>query len=222
MTTKVKWSHSSLKKYEQCARQYHEVNVLKKYPFKDTQHTLYGKEVHESAEMYVKEGVPLPKEHAFLQPLLDALMAKNGRKFPELQMGVTHLLQPCAFNAPDVWARGIADLLIVDDDALRAWIVDYKTGNDRYPDRDQLILMSLMTFVHFPHVRQVNSALLFVVKDSIVKHSMTRDEADEHWWKYRERVGRIEQSIAADVWNPTQTPLCGWCPVSGCEFNKNH
>lgn len=222
MTQQIKWSHSGLKDYEGCARRFHEVKVLKKYPFTDTVHTTYGKQVHESAELYVKDGTPLPNEHAFLQPLLDALLAKRGRKFPELQMGVTATLQPCKFDAKDVWARGIADLLIVDDDDLKAWVLDYKTGNDRYPDRDQLILMSLMTFVHFPHIRQVNSALLFVVKDSIVKHSMLRDEAEEHWWKYRERVGRLEQSMAANVWNPTQTPLCNWCAVRSCEFNKDH
>ena len=44
----VKWSHSALKDYEGCARRYHEVKVLKHYPFKDTQATLYGKEVHKA------------------------------------------------------------------------------------------------------------------------------------------------------------------------------
>ena len=35
----VKWSHSALKDYEGCARRYHEVKVLKNYPFKDTEAT---------------------------------------------------------------------------------------------------------------------------------------------------------------------------------------
>lgn len=218
----IKWSHSGLKDYEGCARRYQHVKVLKTVPFTDTVHTIYGKEVHKSAEEYVKNGTPLPPEHAFLQPTIDALMAKTGRKLAEHEMGVTEDLKPCGFKDDNVWVRGIADLLIVDDDGLKAWVFDYKTGNDKYPDRDQLILMSLMVFVHFPHIRQVNSALLFVVKDSIVKHSMLRGEADEHWWKYRERVARLAQSYKADVWNPTQTPLCGWCPVRSCEFNKNH
>lgn len=220
--SKIKWSHSGLKDYEGCARRYHEIKVLKNYPFTDTVHTIYGKQVHEQAELYVKVGKPLPPEFAYMQPVLDSLMKKAGRKLAEHEMGITEDLRPCDFKSEDVWVRGIADLLIIDDDGLKAWVFDYKTGNDKYPDRDQLILMTLMVFVHFPHIRQVNSALLFVVKDSIVKHKMSRDEAEEHWWKYRERVARLAQSVDANVWNPTQTPLCGWCAVRSCEFNKQH
>lgn len=218
----VKWSHSSLKDYEGCARRYHEVKVLKKYPFKDTVHTIYGKEVHKAAEDYVRDGKPIPDEYAFMKPVLESLMRKPGRKIPEYEMGLKEDLTPCSFMDTDVWVRGIADLLIVDDDNLKAWIVDYKTGNDRYPDRDQLVLMSLMAFAHFPHIRQVSSALLFVVKGSIVKHKMSREDIDAQWWKYRERIARLEKSFEADVWNPTQSPLCGWCPVRSCEHNPNH
>ena len=56
----VKWSHSALKDYEGCPRRYHEVKVLKNYPFTDTQATLYGKEYHEAAELYIRDGKPLP------------------------------------------------------------------------------------------------------------------------------------------------------------------
>ena len=120
-------------------------------------------------------------------------------------MALTHDLQVCDWKSKDAWARGIADLLIIDDENMTAWVVDYKTGNDKYPDRDQLRLMSLMVFKHFPHIRKVNSALLFVVKNSMVKHSMTVDEADAEWWRYRERVAKIEASVSNDVWNPTRT-----------------
>jgi len=219
---KIKWSHSGLKDYEGCARRYHEVKVLKNYPFTDTKHTIYGKEVHKAFEDYVTEKKPLPEHLSGHGELLDSLIKKEGRKFAEHEMGVTVDLKSCAFDSEDVWVRGIADLLIVDDDGLVAWVFDYKTGNDKYPDRDQLILMSLMVFIHFPHIRQVNSALLFVVKESIVKHKMSHDEAEEHWQRYRERVARLVRSSEANVWNPTQTPLCGWCPVRSCEFNREN
>ncbi len=82
--------------------------------------------------------------------------------------------------------------------------------------------MSLMVFKHFPHIRKVRSALLFVVKNDMVKHTMTVDEADAEWWRYRERVAKLEACYATGVWNPTRTPLCGWCPVRSCEFNPKH
>lgn len=223
MTTKQPaWSHSALKQFEQCPRQYHEVKVLKKYPFEQSDAALYGEKLHEACEFYVKEGKPLPAEFAFVQPTLDALVAKSGRKLAEQKMALTTDLKPTDWFAKDVWVRGMADLLIVDDENMTARVVDYKSGNNKYPDRDQLVLMSIMVFEHFPHIRKVQSALLFVVKNDMVKMSMTREQKDEHWWKYRERVARIAAAQESGVWNPRQSPLCGWCPATGCEFHPKH
>ena len=216
----VKWSHSALKDYEGCPRRYHAVKVLKQFPFTDTQATLYGKELHSAAEFYIKDDKPLPPQFEFVKDMLDALKAKPGRKLCEYEMGVTADLRPCGFMAEDVWVRGIADLLIIDDDNLTARVVDYKTGNNKYPDREQLRLMALMVFVHFPHIRKVSGGLLFVVKNDLVKASFLRGEAEEYWWDYRERVARIEKAHETGVWNPKPTPLCGWCVVKTCEHNR--
>lgn len=216
------WSHSALKDFEGCARRYHEVRVLKKYPFEQGEAALYGERLHAACEEYTRDGKPIPDEFAFVKPTVDALLSRPGRKLAEHKMALTMNLVPCDWKDKQVWVRGIADLLIVDDDNLLAWVVDYKTGNNKYPDRDQLVLMSLMVFEHFPHVRKVHSALLFVVKDDMVKQSMTRDEKDDYWWRYRERTARMEQAFATGVWNPTSTPLCGWCPCTGCEFHPKH
>jgi hypothetical protein len=216
----VTWSHSSLKDYEGCPRRYHEAKVLKKYPFTDTEATIYGKELHEAAEFYIRDDKELPPQFLFVKDTLDALKSKPGRKLCEYKMGLTTDLQPCDFFDKKVWVRGIADLLIINDDNLTARVVDYKTGNNKYPDREQLKLMALMVFAHFPHIRKVEGALLFVVKDDIAKASFMVGEAEEYWWDYRERVARIEQAHETGVWNPKPTPLCGWCPCSDCEFNK--
>ena len=216
----VKWSHSALKDYEGCPRRYHEVKVLKNYPFKDTEATLYGKEFHTAAELYIKDDKPLPPQFSFAKDTLDALKAKPGRKLCEYEMGVRADLTPCGFLDKDVWCRGIADLLIIDDDNLTARVVDYKTGNNKYPDREQLKLMALMVFAHFPHIRRVSGALLFVLKDDIAKASYMVGEAEEYWWDYRQRVARIEQAHESGVWNPKPTPLCGWCVVKTCEHNR--
>jgi len=219
---KVKWSHSSLKDFEGCARRDHEVKLLKKYHTPETEQIKYGKELHKAAEDYVRDGTPIPEQFAFVKPTIDALMTKSGRRYPEFEMALTENLTPCGFKDDAVWVRGIADLLIIDDDNLTAWVVDYKTGNNKYPDVGQLELMSLMVFANFPHIRQVNSALLFVVKETMVKAKMMVEEAPAAWQRYRERVAKLAACHDNDVWNPNQTPLCGWCPVRSCEFNPKH
>ena len=219
---KVVWSHSALKDYESCARKFHSVRVLKQYKFTETEATKYGTELHLAAEEYIRDDKELPPQFDFIKPTLDALKDKRGRKLCEHQMALTIDLQPCDWKSPDVWVRGIADLLIVDDDNLTARVVDYKTGNNKYPDREQLKLMALMVFAHFPHIRKVNAALLFVVKNDMVKASFTRDDADAAWWDYRNRIARIEQAHDTGVWNPRPSPLCPWCPVTTCENHPRH
>lgn len=218
----VKWSHSSLKDFEGCARRYHEVKVLKKYPQPDTEQTRYGKDLHRAAELYGRDGTPLPKEFEFIKPTIDAVIAKPGRKYFEYEMALTEDLRPCGFKDENVWVRGIADVCIIDDDNLTAWVFDYKTGNNRYPDTQQLDLMALMVFAHHPHIRLVKSGLLFVVKDSVVKHRTLLDNADKMWWRYRERVAKLAATQANNVWNPTQSALCPWCPVRSCEHHPKH
>lgn len=216
------WSHSALKDFEGCARRYHEVRVLKNYTQRETEQIRYGKELHKAAEDYVTDNTPIPPQFSYVQPTIDALLAKPGTKYAEYEMGLTVDLRPCSFRDANCWVRGIADLLIVDEESLTAWVVDYKTGKDKYPDKEQLTLMSLMVFAHFPIVRMVKSALLFVVKDTMVKHKVMLEEATTYWQDYRERVARLEAAFANNVWNPTSTPLCPWCPVKTCEFNKGH
>jgi CRISPR/Cas system-associated exonuclease Cas4 (RecB family) len=219
---KFSWSYSALKDFENCPRKYHEIRVLKNYQVKKSEQILYGESLHKAAEEYVKDGTPIPKQFAFMQPIIDALLSKNGEKHAEFQMALNHELQPCGFFDKDVWVRGLADLLIIDHDENMAWVVDYKTGSNKYPDKSQLELMALMVMTYFPNVVQVNGGLLFVVKGGLVKHKIRREEYDELWWKYKERVANIAAAKENNVWNPKQSGLCGWCEVNSCEFNPKH
>lgn len=216
----IPFSHSSLKSFETCAAKHHAEKVIKLYPFTDSVYTIYGKELHKAAEEYVKDDAPIPAKFGFMKELLDTLKAKPGRKFCEHEMGVTKELKPTGFKAEDVWCRGIADLLIVDDDSLTATVVDYKSGSDKYPDKDQLVLMALLVFAHFPHIRLVKGGLLFVVKDTMVKHKVELAQAQDHWQDYRERVGRLEEAFATGVWRPKPSGLCRrHCPVETCPYH---
>ena len=218
--SKIKWSHSSLKQFETCARQYHEIKVLKKWPFEQGEQALYGEKLHLAAELYVKDGTPIPPEYAFIKPVIDALLTKKGEKLPEFEMALDEQLNVVDWKADNVWVRGIADLLIIDEEDGIAWCIDYKTGSDKYPDKNQLDLMALMVFKHFPAITEVRGALLFVVKNSIVKHKVTREDEEKLWWKYRERVASISGCMDTGVWRPKQSGLCKkYCAVLTCEYN---
>jgi hypothetical protein len=217
------FSHSSLKQYETCPRQFQEIRVLKKHPRQETEQTIYGKELHKAAEEFIRDGTPLPGQFAFVQPVLNALNAKPGRKFCEIELAMTADQQGCGFKDPKAWARGIADLLILDDDSLTAHVFDYKTGKDRYPDLDQLRLLALLVFANYPHIRIVKGGLLFVVKGSAFRCKVGVEDIEPIMWDYRERIGRLVQAHETDVWNPKPSGLCnGWCPCTDCVHNSKH
>lgn len=219
----TQWSHSSLKMFETCKRQYHEIRVTKTAKREEHESALYGTELHAACEMYVKDKTPVPEKFAFMRPILEALLVKDGDVYAEHEMALDIDLMPCGWGDGRAWVRGIADLLIIDNAARTAWCVDYKTGSDRYADTGQLDLMSLLIFGTFPAIQKVRSMLMFVVKDSVVKHKLLREDADKLWWKYRERVGAIDAALASGVWNPTQSGLCKkHCSVFSCEMNGRH
>jgi CRISPR/Cas system-associated exonuclease Cas4 (RecB family) len=212
------WSFSALKEYVNCPKQYQELKVLKRYEKKATEQMLYGTVVHKACEDYVAEGKPLEKNYQRFKPVLDSLVAIPGTKYPEHEMALTADKQPCGFRDNDRWVRGIVDLLIVDGDY--AFIVDYKTGSNRYPDPKQLKLMALMTFAHFPEVNKIKAGLLFVMHESFMDEEYTRDQIPKLWKYFESDLERLNHSYENDVWQANPTPLCGWCPVRSCEFHK--
>ena len=212
------WSFSSLKEYINCPKKYQEVRILKNYSFIDTPQTIYGKEVHEALELYVRDNKPLAKNYLRFKKMVDTLVAIPGEKYPEYKMALTKKMEQCDFEDENRWVRGIADLVIVDGD--KAFIIDYKTGSNRYPDTKQLKLMGLMAFVCFPEVNKIKAGLLFCMKNSFVQESYTRDGIHRAWKSFEQPLDRLTMSYDKDEWTPNPTPLCGWFPVETCEHHK--
>ena len=160
----------------------------------------------------------LAKNYMRFKKMVDSLIAIPGIKYPELKMALTKKMEQCDFNDEKRWVRGIADLVIVDND--EAYIIDYKTGSNKYPDTKQLRLMALMCFVIFPKVNKIKAGLLFCMKNSFVQESYTREDIHKSWKKFQTPLDRLTMSYEKDEWMPNPTPLCGWCPVETCEHHR--
>ena len=212
------WSFSSLKEYINCPKKYQEVRILKNYSFVDTPQTIYGKEVHKALELYVRDGKPLAKNYLRFKKMVDTLIAIPGVKYPEYKMALTKKMEQCDFDDDNRWVRGIADLVIVDGD--QAYIIDYKTGSNKYPDTKQLKLMAVMAFVCFPKVNKIKAGLLFCMKNSFVQESYTREDIHKSWKSFQTPLDRLTNSYTFNTWTPNPTPLCGWCPVETCSHHR--
>lgn len=214
----INWSFSSLKDFINCPKQYYHTKVAKDFEKKTTQQMLYGTEVHKACEDYVRDGTPLAKNYLRFKSQLDALLEISGTKYCEHEMALTKDFKPCAFDSDTRWVRGIVDLLIVDGAA--AYIVDYKTGSNRYPDPKQLKLMALMTYAHFPEVQSIKAGLLFVMHNTFVTEEYERKDTDKMWGSFLLDLKRLEVAYDSGVWFPKAGPLCGWCPVNTCNFYR--
>jgi len=219
MTT---WSYSSLKTFEQCAKKYYHLKVLKDVKDEGSEATIYGNEAHKAAEDYVSAGTPLPARFSYMQKTLDALLAIPGEKYCELKLGVelsdTGYL-PCDFFGEEVWWRGIADLLIINEDI--GYLVDYKTSkNAKYADTKQLDILAAAVFTRFPQLRKLKSALAFVVSNEFVKKEHTSDLRKSYFATFTPELDRLSVAEDTGVWNANSGPLCKFCPVTTCEHNR--
>jgi CRISPR/Cas system-associated exonuclease Cas4 (RecB family) len=212
------WSYSSLKQYQNCPKQYYEIKVAQNYEIIPSEQMKYGTEVHKALEDYVKDGKELATNYLRFKSSVDALKNIPGDKYPEYEMALYKDRTVCNFSDPKRWVRGIVDLLIVDNDY--AFIVDYKTGSNKYPDPKQLRLMSLMTFAHFPKVNKIKAGLLFVMHGSFITEEYERKDIDKSWEKFYGPLERLNNSYETNTWPPNYTPLCRFCPVKSCDFNN--
>jgi len=213
------WSFSRIKAFQTCPKQFYHTNVLKEFPFEETEAMRYGTEFHKAAEDFIRDGTPVPDRFGFAREALQVLADKPGQKICEQKLGLTADLEPCGFFDKNVWFRGIVDLLIIEGDV--ATICDYKTSkSSRYAEKGQLELMALSIFRHYPQVKTIRAGLLFVIVNDLVKAKYEKSGQKDLWRKWIGEYGRMEQAFATGVWNPKPSGLCKrHCPVTECPHN---
>ena len=221
-TQPIVWSFSSLKTFQQCPRKYYHTKILKDVREPDTVATLYGKSAHTVAEEYIRDGVPVPPQFEYMKAMLDQLNAIPGEKLCEVMLGLTKDLEPCDFDADNVWWHGIADLVVLDEENGIAHSVDYKTSKSaRYADVKQLDLVAAAIFAKYPKIKTIKSALLFVVSKEFVKAKHHAEMKEKYLEKPALDVARIEAARENGVWNPISGPLCRFCSIKTCEHNRS-
>jgi len=218
------WSYSSIKTFDSCPKKYYHLRILKDFKDEDSTATLYGKELHTAAELYIKDSTPIPEKFAFIAPTLEVLNNISGEKHCEIKLGIAKRdgkFAPCDFLGKDVWWRGIADLLIINEDTGVAHLVDYKTSkNAKYADTKQLDLLAGAVFIHYPKIVEIKAALLFVVCNDIIKKKYETIQRTALMGVMNNELARLEAAIKNNVWNPNAGPLCKFCPVTTCAHNR--
>jgi len=218
---KIQFSYSALKTFEQCPKKYYHTKIACDVKDVPGQAAQYGLQFHKAAELYGSENKKLPSEFRDQQKLLDTLLAIEGDKYFELEMGVRQTdggYETCEFSDEDRWFRCIADYVCVDKS--KGYSVDYKTSKSaRYADTKQLDGVAAALFLKFPELDTIKSGLLFTVCNEFVRKTHYREHLDSYLAGFIPTVEALTQTMETGVWNAKTSPLCGWCPVKQCEHH---
>jgi len=204
--------------YENCPRKAFHINIAKDLPKEDSEALRWGNQVHRALEERINKGTPLPHTMVRFEPLVQfgGFMVKA-----ELMLGIRENGQPCGFFDSDVWMRGVIDVDIEQKPKLaHAFLLDWKTGKKR-EDPEELELHAILKRATKPSLEKITGVYAWLQTMEIGQtHDLSATEA-----KLEEVRGvrkEIEHAfkLGSDAFPPRQNPLCGWCPVKSCEFNK--
>lgn len=226
------WSHSALSAFKTCPKQYSEIKVYKRVVEEQGEAAARGNYIHQELEKHLKSGSVLPLDVAVFLPQVHAAIDWTGgdRTFPgqpghrgrlmfvEHQMALNTKLKRTEWLAPDVWARGIADLLVVDD--TTAWVVDWKTGKVK-PDNKQLKLFALFVFYHFPYVTHCHTSFEWLQHNQHTRAEFSVVDAQSLWSSFLPDLREYKDAFTTELWPEKPSGLCGgWCPVTDCQHWK--
>ena len=217
MSKPFAWSYSALTSFETCPRRYQLTRITKEFSEPQTQHTIWGNQVHKALENRLVHNKPLPETMIKYEPIVKKLVSKGGVIRAEQKMALNRNLVPTQYFAPDVWVRGITDVTVLRNSTL--FNGDWKTGK-RDPDSAQLRLSAAMVMAYKPYVERSINAFIWLQSGEIDTEEVTRDDVPRVWQEFMPHVQRMENAVKENKFIPRPSGLCRkWCPCSTCEFH---
>lgn len=212
--TMPSWTFSQLEQFATCPKQFYHLKVARDVEDPPNEHSEWGDRVHKALEARLQSGAELPKGMTHWEAIAAKVGALPGKLHCEFRLSLDSAFQPIGWKQS--WTRGIADVLIVNRD--RAAIMDWKTGK-RKPS-EQLRLYAAYTFAHFPEVRSVDTAFIWLKEKRIDRETVNKDQLSAVWGAFIPRVNNLKRAYDADWWPERPSGLCRkWCPVKSCRYN---
>lgn len=216
-------SYSSISQFLKCQHQYHQVRVLKRFKYIQSAEAVEGERVHALLEKAARARVYID-DSPRLNEVLDKYVYIRDNPYDECMFEYDFsLLEDGSKVPPNRWDikfwNGKADVLGIR--GITATVVDYKTGSNKYPDKLQLELMALLTFLSFPQITDVEGVLAFITHNTEVREAYRRSTFKPTFDKLYDITHDISLTASAGTWSMNPTALCGWCDVTDCPHWHN-
>lgn len=205
--------------FENCPYKAYRVYVVKDIPRVETPEMKWGNDVHSGLEHRIKDGAPLPEKMVMCEPVaaqLAALQHEYGG-LVEGKLAIDAHGWPVGFWDDHVWFRGKLDCAVFSAQ-LAAWIVDWKTGKPR-EEPFELETGALLLKAHNPKL-EVIVGEYFWLQTGKQGMRYTLTNFAQTYGKLQTLRNEMEGYAASGVWPKRKNPLCGWCDVLDCEYNK--
>ena len=119
-----------------------------------------------------------------------------------------------------MWCRGKADVAVFHDPALTCAIFDWKFGRNKREDPGELELHAMMLQRRHPQYKTIVGHYVWLADGEIgPQHNLS--DGKQVLEATQRQVAEIQKHADVCFWPPRQNPLCGWCPVKSCEFNRS-
>ncbi len=218
MAKEWNWSYSKLKNYRNCPKKHYEVDLQKNYT-ENSEALTQGNQVHDALANACTGAAPLPVTMAYLQKWVDLVRNSTGELKVEEKYAITRDFQPTQYFAPNVWYRGICDVLKLDYAKEEATALDWKTGKVGH-DSTQLMLMASCIIVHYPQIQKVKTRFIWLGEDCTTRDVWDRNSIMQHWNELLPEIKTLESASKTLEYPPKRSGLCKrYCPVTTCAFH---
>lgn len=209
----IAWSHSRNNTYVDCAKQFHELNVLKSVPYEQGEPQKEGVRVHEALERRLANGIALPEKYARYERLIQTIIDMPGITYGERDMALDANLKPCGYFDKSTWVRATIDAIKLVPERRFAWFGDYKNGKVTV-DEDQLKLYAAMGFHTFPEIDTIQTTYIFLQHNITPGKTYTRSQLPELWRELLPVPMAIQKAAATNYWPAKPSRKCGYCSVN--------
>lgn len=196
-----------------------------KEPYKSAEASK-GIDTHKFLEDRLIGNKPLPAEMARIEPLASSFTNKRSEGWEihaEYQMAVDYNYGPIDYwdKSGRLFARGNADVIALPPTRHAAVVADWKDGKRR--DKSvQLERLGLFVFSHFPSVEFIFASNVWLQEGKPgPAYTFTRSQLPEMRANVQKILDRVDNSAATGVWPENPGPLCGFCHVKSCRFNRS-
>lgn len=215
MSKLTAFSYSRITAYETCPKKYHAISVAKSVKEAESEHTIFGTEMHLAFANYFRKGTKLPLHMQQYEKYLKAIKAYPGQFIVEQKLAINAAYEATGWFDSDVYCRIISDLTILN--GATGVMFDWKSGK-MSSDFTQLRLAAAVMFLLVPELQRIVMAFFWTKTKKITKEILTRDEMPGVWSALLPRIQRYMDAHVAQEFPAKASYLCKYCPLTSCPY----